>query len=244
MTVRPRHVICLLGEWKSFDAVEKLIAKYAGWEIDREYSQLAADDRMPRAFEASGDRFVPLEKSDRTAIERHRAVAYVMGPRLDQATSAATSARGLALIAKAFETGATAAKCESSGIAHGAAHWTKLAKDAAKRTPQTRAAALLRAWVCRPINDGKLLYSCGMHLLGERDLEIAPSGDAIADVEWIDLVAIYLLAEKPERGVHDGEGFRPTADGERRVLRAKPCKRYASDDFFYNPYGYWRLATK
>jgi Protein kinase domain len=57
----------------------------------------------------------------------------------------------------------------------------------------------------------------------------------------LDMLALYLLAEKPARGVHAGEGFRLTDDGERRVLRARTCKRYEEDDFFFNPYGYWRL---
>lgn len=241
MTVEPRHVICLLGGWKSFDPLDALLAKFDGWTLDREFSILDTDDRMPRAFEASGDRFVPLAKSDRTAIEKHRAVAYVMGPRLARETSAGVSVTALKLVAAAFEAGATAAKCESSGIAHGKAHWKELAKDAAKKDPHTRAGALLRAWVCRPISDDEVLYSCGMHLLGEPDVELAPTGDAIADVELMDLLAIYQLAEKPARGLTDGEGFRPTEDSDRYVLRAKPCERYPGDDFFFNPYGYWLL---
>src|SRR5262249_35815972 len=147
----------------------------------------------------------------------------------------------LKLIAKAFEAGATAAKCESSGLAHGRAHWLELAKDAAKKSPHTRAAALIRAFVCRPISDDAGYYSCGMHLLGEPDVELEPSGDAVADVELMDLLAIYQLAEKPARGLKDGEGFRPTDEGPRYLLRAKPCTRYSEDDFFFNPYGYWRL---
>jgi hypothetical protein len=80
-----------------------------------------------------------------------------------------------------------------------------------------------------------------MHLLGDRDAEMAASGEVMDDVAWLDMLALYLLAEKPERGVHAGEGFRLADDGERRVLRARKCKRYEEDDFFFNPYGYWRL---
>ena len=141
-----------------------------------------------------------------------------------------------------FDAGGVAVKSESAGIAHGAARWRKLAKQARSQDPLERADALRLAFVRRPIgDDDDTLYSCGMHLLGERDVEISASGDVHDDIGWMDLLAIYLLAEKPARGVHEGEGFRQKTGGERRVLRASECTRYESDDFMYNPYGYWRL---
>lgn len=104
-----------------------------------------------------------------------------------------------------------------------------------------RAAALYAAWVRRPIRDKQILYSCGMHLLGERDIELGPGEHKSDDLGWMDLLALYLLAEKPGRGLSDGEGFRQRPNGERRTLRLAACDRYQPDDFAYNPFGYWQL---
>jgi hypothetical protein len=241
MSMHPRHVICALGTWKSFDAVERLIPD--GFRLDEDYSQLEPDERMENAFAASIDRVEPSwTKRDDAAIAKHRAVAYILSPALPAADAQRISRTALELIDALLAGGALAVKSESAGIAHGAARWRELAKQARKRSTLDRANALRLAFVRRPIggDDGEL-YSCGMHLLGERDVEVAASEDVMTDVGWIDLLAIYLLAEKPARGVHEGEGFRQTEDGERRVLRPLECTRYETDDFFYNPYGYWRL---
>lgn len=88
MAVRARHVVCFLGEWKDFDAVEARIAEVGGegFRLDEEYSALAKDPRMPRAFEASRDRVVPsFEPIDEEAIAKHQAVAYVLSPPMEPA---------------------------------------------------------------------------------------------------------------------------------------------------------------
>jgi hypothetical protein len=242
MTVDPRHVICVLGKWKRFDAVEKVL-EGTGCTLDTEYSQLEPDDRMPRAFDASADRVEPsISKHDEAAIAKHTAVAYVLSPRLPRAEAMHTSARVLRVIGALLDAGGLAVKCESAGIAHGAERWRELAKRLSRKSLLDRATALRLAFVRRPIGDDDVLYSCGMHLLGERDVEVAPSGDVFEDIAWMDLLATYVLAETPERGIKAGEGFRREEGGERRVLRAKKCTRYEEDDFHYNPYGYWRLT--
>lgn len=246
MTVRARHVVCFLGEWKDFDAVEATLAEVGGdgFRLDDEYSALARDPRMPRAFEASRDRVVPsFEPSDEEAVAKHRAVAYVLSPPMEPAGAQAISARMLAVIAALFEAGATAVKGESSGIAHGRKHWLSMAERAAAQDVLERAAALTDAWVRRPLDDEDrgVLYSCGMHLLGEPDVEMPRLMEPMEAVRWIDALTIYLTAEKPEHGLHDGETFRPTEDHARRVLRSRKCDRYEEDDFFFNPTGYWNL---
>jgi hypothetical protein len=105
-----------------------------------------------------------------------------------------------------------------------------------------RADALHRAWVRRPIGADGVLYSCGMHLLGQPDVELAAGGSELAAVLWLDALAVYLLAEQPPEGVRDGEGFRLEAGGQRRLLRHLPCDRYPADDPFHNPHGDWRLV--
>jgi hypothetical protein len=157
------------------------------------------------------------------------------------------SGRALLLTAALLQEGGVAAKGESAGIAHGRARWLELCdKDVAAgqaADDHQKATTLYRTWVRRPILDEEegVYYSCGMHLLGHRDLEIDSALEADAAVQWIDLLGLYLLADKHRRPVKDGEGFRLGESGPRRVMRFRPCLRYASDDFFYNPYGCIRL---
>jgi hypothetical protein len=244
MSPLPRHVICALGNWPSFDSVEGVVRDAGGgFKLDREYSVLARDSRMARAFAVSADTVdLSITEADEAAIASHTAVAYILSPPIPAEQAIAMSQAALALIDALFAADlAVAVKSESAGISHGAARWRGLAKRAASSELLERASALHHAFVRRPLADDGVLYSCGMHLLGERDVEVAASDDTLADIGWLDLVALYLLAEKPDTGVHDGEGFRQTEDGERRVLRGVPCERYETDDFFWNPYGYWRL---
>jgi hypothetical protein len=242
--VQPRHVVCLLGSWKSFGEIERVLAEKGGegFEIDTDYSKLEPDPRMAAAFAASADRVTPsMTDADRDAIRDHKSVAYLLSPPIAPGKGQVISRQMLAIVDALVDVGITAIKGESSGIAHGLSRWRVLASHAAGGTKLERASALRLAWVRRPIKDGEILYTCGMHLLGERDIEIAASDDVASDLGWMDLLAIFLLAEQPEGGVAEGEGFRQTEDGERRVLRAHACERYEEDSFMYNPYGYWRL---
>ncbi len=247
MSVRPRHVVCVLGKWKSLDEVEKVVTSVGGdgFALDEEYSIEAPDPRMKRAFEASRDRVRPsFDESDEKAIAEHKAVAYVLSPHMEPKDAQAVSARMLALVAALLEAGGTAAKGESSGIAHGRTRWMELAKRVKDGDPLERAAALLEAWVRRPLEDDDraVHYSCGMHLLGEPDIELPSEMDPLDAVFWMDALGIYLAAEKPEDDLRDGETFRPNEEHPRRILRAVACERYEEDDFFFNPYGYWNLS--
>ena len=148
----------------------------------------------------------------------------------------------LSLVARAFDVGARAVKGESSGIAHGADRWRELARRSGD--PEARDLALYQAWVRRPLGSGRVTYTCGMHLLGERDVEVLEEeptneGEALA---WLDAFALYLLTEAGPNALQPGHTFRPWPDAVRRRLSVEPCTRYDADDFFHNPHGYWRLA--
>jgi hypothetical protein len=197
---------------------------------------------MRAAFEACADRASPsLTAEDWAAIDRHSDVLYLLSPAFADGTALDVARRTLAATAALLREGATAAKGECSGIAHGRDRWLELANeaDAADETLDL-ASALFTAWVRRPISDAGWLYSCGMHLLGQPDVE-CPADDQDW-LRWMDVLAIYLLAERPPDGMHSGEGFRLSADGPRRVLEHTACERYETDDPFFNPYGYWRLT--
>jgi hypothetical protein len=251
--VTPRHVVCVLGKWRKWDAVEAVVREIGGeeFELDREFSLLEPDTRMVEAFEASYDRFRPtMAESDWQAIRNHTAVAYVLSPPLPKSKALELSGRMLRLTAALLQNGGTAAKGESAGIAHGRAHWLAMAAAHAQAEQagdnHAGASKLFFAWVRRPLlseDDEGVLYSCGMHLLGVRDVEIDAALDVETAVEWIDLLGLYLVADRPSRPLKDGEGFRLSDNGPRRLLRQQPCERYESEEFFYNPYGYYRLEA-
>jgi hypothetical protein len=238
MTVRARHVLCLLHDAAT---LEPIVARYPGFTIDREFSIDESDARMHRAFEASMDRVAPsITDEDWAAIDAHRAVTYVLSPPIDPPRALEISTAALQLIRDALEAGAAGAKGESAGIAHGAARWKQLAEDLRESPPEM---ALHGAWVRRPIADDDTLYTCGMHLLGLPDVELPDEADAHAAVSWLDAFAGYQLVEAAQAALADGHTFRPDEDSTRRVLRKVECTRYAEDEFFYNPHGYWRIEA-
>jgi len=151
------------------------------------------------------------------------------------------------LTAALLREGGVAAKGEGAGIAHGRARWLELAEKLARARQHgdthTEGAALYWAWMRRPMidDDEAVYYSCGMHLLGERDIEIETGLDLAEALEWMDLLGLYLVGDRPTRPPKDGEGFRLKDEGPRRVMSFRPCERYEEDGFMFNPYGYIRL---
>ncbi|QEF97194.1 hypothetical protein Mal15_12320 [Stieleria maiorica] len=251
MDVLPRHVICVLGRWRDFSVVQSAVATCGDdFTLDGEYSQLVPDERMVVAFEASMDRFDPtITAEDWDNIQTHTAVAYILSPPISKAAAESISARTLLLAVTLLNQGGLAVKSESAGLAHGRKRWIELGRKYSIATERNDAhsasATLYWAWVQRAIHDtsSATLYSIGMHLLGQRDTEIDDSLAFSTALQWIDLMGLYLVADKPDRPVLDGEGFRLRNEGPRRIIRRVPCDRYEQDDFFFNPYGYNRLVV-
>jgi hypothetical protein len=244
-----QHVLCLIGAKLDFDRIAEVLERVGGdgFTLDPEYSQNEPDPRMDDAFAVSADRVDPsMTDADRAAIAGHTAVAYVITPPAPASEALDVSARTLAVIAELLREGAEAAKDDSSGIAHGRRRWLDLAaaaEDARLSGERGQLAeALYSAFVRRPLSSGLVYYSCGMHLLGEADIELTAADDE-GGLEWMDALARYLLTEQGSAGIRDGDTFGLAADGPRRVLRRHRCARYAEDDLFHNPYGYWRLTA-
>lgn len=166
--------------------MEKIVADLGnGFSFDGEYSSTSPDSRIEAAFVASQDLVSrTFSEDDWKRMRRHNAVAYVLSPPIERGKALAVSSSALELTARLIKGGATAVKSESAGIAHGLSHWMRLAE----RT------ALREAWVRQPIQDEKILYSCGMHLLGLRDVECVGAFQDTEAVRWIDAVSDALIA--------------------------------------------------
>ena len=238
--VEPRHVLCALGNWKSFDALDTLAERF-GFEVDHEFSQLAPDERMPRAFDVSFDRVsISVTPEDRETIAAHSSVAYLLSPHIEKSKAGVIAMQALKVVEALFAAGAVAVKSESAGIAHGKERWLELAAGA--QSEKSAGQELYFAWVRRPLMSDDFFYTCGMHLLGEPDLQISSELSPMDAVSWLDALALYLVSERPPRGIHPGNTFVRTAEDTKRVMRFFPCGEYEGDDFFFNPYGYVRLT--
>lgn len=249
MKIQPRHVICVLGQWDNLSSIQSIVDSVSpGFTLDLDYSQLEPDTRMKAAFKASLDRNNPTIMGDEwRMIGAHSAVAYILSPPIKKKESESISAMALLLVAELLNSGGVAAKSESAGLAHGRERWLELAFQYRKAIKDGDAhaasATLYRAWVQRAIHDEDTssLYSVGMHLLGHRDVEVDDDLKVTDAVKWIDLMGLYLVADKPKRALREGEGFRLSDSGPRRIIELDDCHRYAEDDFFFNPHGYIRL---
>lgn len=223
--------------------MERVAGGFGGFVLDREYSETEPDPRMPGAFEASGAA-VSFEDADWDAVEDHDTVGYLLSAPMMRELAADTSRRLLDATAALLRAGATAVKSESSGLTHGRARWLDLAERASGAADEELAAALVSAWVKRPIRDGDLLYSCGMHLLGAPEVEIE-DGDDLAPGDartHLDALALYLLTDPRAEEIEDGAGFRLTEDAPRWILRTGDYDPDDFDDLDFNPYGYVRLT--
>jgi hypothetical protein len=240
----------VLGQWDDFSSVQSIVDSVSPeFSLDLEYSQLEQDSRMKAAFKASLDHNHPtIHGAEWRTIDSHSAVAYILSPPIEKAESESISATALLLVAELLNKGGVAAKSESAGLAHGRERWLELASQYRKGIrdgdAHSASAALYRAWVQRAIHDEDTnsLYSVGMHLLGCRDVEVDDGLEVSDAVKWIDLMGLYLVADKPNRTLREGEGFRLSDSGPRRIIELDNCHRYAEDDFFFNPYGYIRLV--
>jgi hypothetical protein len=245
-TIKPRFVTCCIGEWASFDSLKKIITQFGnGFEFDDQHSALETDDRMERAFDSCWDRVAPSHtNNDEQAVEQHTAVAYFLSPAMMASDSLRVCAQVLELVAKMIAAGATGIKCESSGIAHGLAHWKKMSTQFAGMNQAEQLILMRNTFVKRPISSGQSLYSCGMHLLGAPDILCDGSANEQQKMKLIDSLSEHVLKTvwqtkhvAPERALFKLNAF--TFNGI--SVKAVPDSNYASDDFYHNPYGYCQL---
>ena len=238
MTVKPRHVICVLNNDQN--VIRNLCKDFPGFYYDEEFSVSGRQLGMDSAFLASMDRLIPsFSADDQNAVEKHTAVNYVLSESMDVGAECDISLKMLSFVAAAFHLGALAVKGESSGIAHGRKRWLELYERSKDKEQQI--SALYRAWVRLPISDSSKFYSVGMHLLGMRDAEIESSETAIED---LDMFLLYLSVDGGDSKIVSGETFSKDQRSSVYGIDEVRCSRFPEDDFFHNPYGVWSLQKK
>ncbi|MCS7061416.1 MAG: DUF4261 domain-containing protein [Anaerolineae bacterium] len=237
MSKSVRIVLCIPGPWDSRAALAQQIGEQRGTSYDgaalriSDYSaraELVEHDAELRDSFARSSRL--LSADDLEAIARHRSAVYLIGE--GGSVDAARSMMGLA--EALLWAGGLAVKVETSGLAHRAKDWLQ---HAARR--ETHIGALLIAYVA--LVAGKTeVYSCGMHNLGFPDAVLS---GALAPQHAAQLLKDFLLHVLHERpALRDGQIFSVVGEAERFVLSHEPCRLFASDDLFFNPFGMWRLT--
>lgn len=235
MKIQTRIVLCILHDRPN--VVRSICARSQFFEFDEQFSARGRDDRMAKAFDVSWDRVRPsATDDDKRQVEQHRDVVYVLSRRLDPERSLDAALAGLSLIKERFTEGARAVKCDSSGIAHGKDRWLEFA---ARKSPMDAYFAFVR----RPIGSGDAMYSCGMHLIGLPDVKVVGLSDWDAAM-LMDAFAGYLLTEDGRRTVKVGHTFSCSNDDPVFRISYDECRGYETNDFFYNPYGYWVLKSR
>ncbi|MFK4524775.1 hypothetical protein ABIF90_002756 [Bradyrhizobium japonicum] len=244
-SVKPRHVLCFLGKDESLlhppKAVAKTIADF-NFEIDRTYSQAKPDPHMERSFGVCWDRVFPKAWSaaDEAAVASHKAVLYLLSPPLEQQRAVAFSAAALRIVEEMIEAGATAAKGESAGVAHGLERWRSLGDQARKgaKTSQGLGMTLAVAKACRlafakrPLGGDRYYETVGYHLVGLPEIYVAKSRGN----EW----SAVMLMEELANAMAD-RGIEATLRDRKLTLSRE--QDYAEDDFKFNPYGIVRAEA-
>lgn len=242
-SVLPRHVLCFLGGQHDLaplsDAASAAIEDFAsGFSIDQTYSRKLPDENMNRSFEVCWDRVQPNAwwKSDEDAVEKHKSVLYVLGPRMTSDNAVTVSSTALLLIDKLVAAGAVAVKGESAGVAHGLARWRELILQAGMALESGDDFALSRtcrlAFAKRPLASDKYLESVGFHLIGQPEVYVPKSlGSELKAVAIMDAVADDILRR----------GLEPILEDRGATLSFTTA--YEQDDFKFNPYGVVKLAS-
>jgi hypothetical protein len=164
-------------------------------------------------------------------FERNGEAVYVLSPNYTSGQAPAICRRFLAVAAELLrDHGATSMRCESSGTAHSRERWLELAE----------AEDLVQAFVCMPIGDEQHWWSCGMHLLGRTDVIASTSGDLQETALLFDIFCNYLATECEH--FSSGATFRCAPEQTRWRARWEPCRDYAEDEFYFNPFGRLRFA--
>lgn len=242
----PKIVLCIPGSDDLRRSCEPILKA-----AKVEYEFQPRDPRIVRAFEASSMSWPSLSPEDIAHLASHTTVLYALSKNFSPAAAADTGVAFLKLGRQLLDAGGIAIKCESSGLAHSAERWARFG-ETIDGDPGDRWAALFNAYVLRPISSENDLYTCGMHLLGAPDLIISTSALATANhaddtiaaaIRLFRALGVYLVSECPVGHFASGHTFRMDANSPRYRVGWEPCEGYAEDDFFFNPFGRWRLTA-
>ena len=184
------------------------------------------DPKLHEAFRIAGGGRIADAELDAIAAHRHTLYCLSSGVSLETARQMLKFGVGL------LDAGGLAIKVESSGVAHSAARWRKLAASGDLFDIYTAFVTLIGGKEC--------FYSCGMHAFGLPDAAVPRDQDTKVAAQLLNAFNHHLVADKPS--LMDGHTFSIAVDAPRFKLRLTPCDTYEPGHPFHNPFGIWRLT--
>ena len=242
MSQTPEIILCIPGQWKSRSEIVTSLALanmkeyiFAGMILlhlptstSFEVEVHDADPRLRQAFEVAGqDR---LSESELSEIEQHTFVIYIIGKGGSQENAVAVMNAGHAFL----KAGGIGIKIETSGKAFSNEQWTEIVNETDKN--------FYNAFVVLIKSDRYSIYSCGLHNLGLRDVEIDSSLNTDEAIELIQIFIFYLLVDKPT--ILSGQTFSVAKDAPVFTILEQKCVIYESDELCFNSYGMYYLEQK
>lgn len=196
--------------------------RHYGMEVDEPNPDLR------RSFElaAPGSLAKPLLDD----IDRHTFILYVRGP----GGSLETAWTMMEVASALLRAGGLAVKVETTGKAFGPDQWLRCLEY-----KDSDPAALHDAFVTF-INNGRELYTCGMHNLGYPDAVMAAQNSPQEAIKYLETFQFYILRENPN--LADGHTFSVSADAPHYRMKLENYTFYPPGDLFHNPFGVWRLT--
>lgn len=248
----PKIVLCLTAKSESMQDLQKIVEEEG---VDFEVKEY--DAKMVVAFEkASLGRSPSLTKQDLESIADHTSILFLLSDNFHERDATQFSYHYLRAGGRLLEAGASAMKCESSGIAHSRERWMELAKEAERGAAGEWGlfwSALFDAYVQFPIVSDDDFYSCGMHLLGKPDVIVSgevmrrvrkESESTTNDVVYLfETFCLYLIAECEDGAFASGNTFQPDMECPSFRVVWEECTGYEQDDLLFNPFGRWRFIS-
>lgn len=235
-----RTILCIPGRWADRSEIVTAVAGANGQEYlfagnillhipsgeGFEVEIAPHDAQMQASFTLAAQGRLTGEELEEAG--RHSFVIYLKGKGGSLLRALHTMQAGLAFL----KAGGTAIKVETTGKAFSTEQWLQLSEAGDEQ-------ALYEAFVVLLRSEEELIYSCGMHNLGFRDVICDVDAGISEAAELADIFNIYQVIEKPE--IASGQTFGTEAGGPVFSITAEACTAYPEDDLFYNPFGMYRL---
>lgn len=224
-------------------------------EADVTYDLKGSEPTLAAELMAKNSRLEPrMTAQDAENMAGHSNYFVVRSEQFKSDEARHVSIKFLRLIGRLINAGALAVSVESSHLSHSNAAWKTLlgAFEECLSKGESGSEQLLYAFVQSPLLNENLLFTCGMHSLGEPDCLIESETllqAGIAEKHLNDMAdrlflthALYLMEECARGDFQSGNTFSLDRNSPRLRVRIEPCSFFQESDIRFNPFGIWRFT--
>jgi hypothetical protein len=224
-------------------------------EADVTYDLKGSEPTLAAELMAKNSRLEPrMTAKDAENMAGHTNYFVVRSEQFKSDEARHVSIKFLRLIGRLINAGALGVSVESSHLSHSNAAWKTLlgAFEECLSKGESGGEQLLYAFVQSPLVNENLLFTCGMHSLGEPDCLIESETllqAGIAEKHLNDMAdrlflthALYLMEECTRGEFQSGNTFSLDRNSPRLRVRIEPCSFFQESDIRFNPFGIWRFT--